>query len=104
MFTGAMIIVTIVRAIVIKETLVNSGTGKTESPLMNRDLWKTFRSQPRTIYAMLGVAVISRFAMLMTWTFLTPYAINVAGLTLTQYGMLQSIAMGISEPLPVQRI
>lgn len=99
MFTGAMIIVTIVRAVVIKETLEDSDTVKTESPLMSRDLWKTFRSQPRTIYAMLGVAVVGRFAMLMTWTFLTPYAINVTGLTYSQYGMLQSIAMGISVPL-----
>jgi len=99
MFTGAMIIVTIVRAIVIKETLEDSGTVKTESALMSRDLWKTFRSQPRTIYAMLGVAVIGGFAMRMTWTFLTPYAINVAGLTYSQYGMLQSLAMGISVPL-----
>ena len=99
MFTGAMIVVTIVRAIVIKETLEDSGTGKTESAFMSKDLWKTFRNQPRIIYAMLGVAVIGGFAMRMTWTFLTPYAINVAGLTMTQYGMLQSIAMGISVPL-----
>jgi MFS family permease len=99
MFTGAMMIVTIVRAIVIKETLVNSGTCKPEPTFMSKDLWKTFRSQPRTIYAMLGVAVIGGFAMRMTWTFLTPYAINVAGLTKTQYGMLQSLAMGISVPL-----
>ncbi len=99
MFTGAMVIVTTVRAIVIKETLDNSGSTKTGSTLFSKDLWKTFRNQPRTIYAMLGVAVIGGFAMRMTWTFLTPYAINVAGLTKTQYGMLQSIAMGISVPL-----
>jgi MFS family permease len=88
-----------VRAVVIKETLEDSGTIRDESPLMGKDLWKTFRSQPRTIYAMLGVAVIGGFAMRMTWTFLTPYAVNVAGLTKTQYGMLQSLAMGISVPL-----
>jgi MFS family permease len=99
MFTGAMIIVTTVRAIVIKETLDNSSISKTGSTLLNKDLWKTFRSQPRTIYAMLGVAVIGGFAMRMTWTFLTPYAVNVAGLTKTQYGMLQSLAMAISVPL-----
>jgi MFS family permease len=99
MFTGAMVIVTIVRAVAIKETLEDSGTIRAESPLMGKDLWKTFRSQPRTIYAMLGVAVIGGFAMRMTWTFLTPYAVNVAGLTKTQYGMLQSLAMGISVPL-----
>ena len=99
MFTGAMMIVTTVRAVVIKETLEDSETIRAESPLMTRDLWRTFRSQPRTIYAMLGVAVIGGFAMRMTWTFLTPYAVNVAGLSKTQYGLLQSLAMGISVPL-----
>ncbi len=99
MFTGAMAIVTAVRAVVIRETLDNSSDSKTESMLLSKDLWKTFRSQPRTIYAMLGVAVIGGFAMRMTWTFLTPYAVNVAGLTYSQYGMLQSLAMGISVPL-----
>ncbi|NIN64180.1 MAG: MFS transporter, partial [Anaerolineae bacterium] len=83
----------------IRETLDNSSDSKTESMLLSKDLWKTFRSQPRTIYAMLGVAVIGGFAMRMTWTFLTPYAVNVAGLTYSQYGMLQSLAMGISVPL-----
>ena len=37
--------------------------------------------------------------MRMTWTFLSIYAVNEVGLTLAQYGMLQSIAMFISVPL-----
>ncbi|MBN2335388.1 MFS transporter [Candidatus Bathyarchaeota archaeon] len=98
MFFGAMIVVTVVRYIVLKETLDPEKSDAAE-PMFSEDTFKTFRSQPRTIYAMLAVAVISSFAMRMTWTYLTPYAIQVIGLSKTQYGMLQSIAMAISVPL-----
>jgi MFS family permease len=98
MFTGAMVIVTIVRSIVLKETLENEGEGsqiKTSIP----ELIRTFSSQHRTIFAMLIVAVISRFAMNMTWAFLAPYAYYEVGLEEFKYGTLQSIAMAISVPL-----
>jgi MFS family permease len=62
-------------------------------------LLEVFRRQPRVIYAMLAVSIISGFAMRMTWTFLTPYATYEVGLTPTQYGLLQSLATGISVPL-----
>jgi MFS family permease len=62
-------------------------------------MMETFRGMPRTIWAMLLVSVVSGFAMRMTWTFLPIYAINVNLLTEFQYGLLQSIAMGISVPL-----
>jgi MFS family permease len=97
MFTGAMIIVTIVRAIVLKETLKEE-TEKTEK-LFSWDLITTFRSQPPTIYALLAVAVMGGFAMRVTWAFLAPYAVYQVGLSPDQYGLLQSIAMGISVPL-----
>lgn len=99
MFTFAMIIVTIVRYYVLNETLRNNSDEKISLNPFNKELIKTFKSQPRTIYAMLSVAVISGFAMRMTWAFLAPYAVNVVGLSTTQYGLLQSIAMGISVPL-----
>jgi MFS family permease len=97
MFTGAMVIVTIVRALVLKETLKDE-TVKTEK-LLSWDLVKTFRSQPPTIFAMLAVAVIGGFAMRVTWAFLSLYAVDQVGLSADQYGLLQSIAMGISVPL-----
>ena len=59
----------------------------------------TFKRQPKTVWAMLGVTIITGFAMRMTWTFLSIYAVNVVDLTLAQYGMLQSVAMFISVPL-----
>ena len=99
MFTVAMGIITITRQIVLKETLVSKEAAKQSLNPFNKDIVDTFRNQPRTIYAMLAVAVTGGIAMRTTWAFLTPYAINVIGLTNTQYGTLQSIAMFISVPL-----
>lgn len=102
LYTCAAVIATVVRATFLQETLINDEP-KTIDP--DRDegnddgLISSFRRQPRTIYAMLSVAVISRFAMSMTWSFLVYYATDEIGLTMTQYGMLQSVAMGISVPL-----
>ena len=99
MFTVVMAIITITRQIVIKETLINEDAGKQSINPFNKEIIETFKRQPRTIYAMLAVAVIGGIAMRTTWTFLTPYAINQIGLTNTQYGALQSLAMFISVPL-----
>jgi MFS family permease len=60
---------------------------------------KVITKQPRVIWAMLAVSIISGFAMRMTWTFLAPYAYEQVGLSTTQYGLLQSVAMAISVPL-----
>ena len=98
MFTGAMVIVTVVRSIVLKETL-DEKDAKSQKMTDIKDLFKTFRSQPRTIYAMLAVAIVGGFAQRMTWAFLAPYAVQVVGLTEPQYGLLQSLAMFISVPL-----
>jgi MFS family permease len=99
MFTVVMAIITITRQLVIKETLINEDAGKQSMNPFNKEIINTFKRQPRTIYAMLAVAVIGGIAMRTTWTFLTPYAINHIGLTNTQYGALQSLAMFISVPL-----
>lgn len=98
MFTFAMIIVTVVRAIVLKETL-DKKEADSQSTMDLRELWNTFKNQHKTIYAMLVVAIIGGFAQRMTWAFLAPYAVDVAGLSEAQYGMLQSLAMLISVPL-----
>jgi MFS family permease len=99
MFTVVMGIITITRQIVIKETLVDEDAKKQSINPFNKEIIDTFKRQPRTIYAMLAVAVIGGIAMRTTWTFLTPYAIEQVGLTNTQYGALQSLAMFISVPL-----
>jgi MFS family permease len=92
-----MVIVTLVRATMLSETLENDEESQGKTSV--RELMGTFRSQHRTIFAMLVVAVIGRFAMNMTWSFLSLYAIDVVGLDTTQYGLLQSLAMFISVPL-----
>jgi len=99
MFTVAAGIAALVRQLVLKETL---GVDKGDDARVNQT-WKgfveSFMRQPKTIWAMLAVAVVSGFATTMTWSFLAPYAYNVVGLSTTQYGLLQSVAMAISVPL-----
>ncbi len=102
MFTGAAAIAVLVRTIFLTETLKKEDEGgELQQVVEERDdnVFSAFRRQPRVIYAMLMAAIISSFASRMTWSFLTIYAHNVIGLTTAQYGMLQSVAMGISVPL-----
>ena len=101
MFIVAAAVATIVRHIFLTETLDEElakdeeNNGETE----NIGMIETFRRQPKTVWAMLAVTIITGFAMRMTWTFLSIYAVNVVDLSLAQYGMLQSVAMFISVPL-----
>ena len=101
MFTVAALIATVVRAIFLEETFDPQArrTEASKEKSGSDGLWATFKRQHKTVYAMLGVAIISRFAMNMTWTFLSYYAVDVLNLTTTQYGMLQSVATLISTPL-----
>ena len=101
MFIGAATIATIVRQIFLTETLVIEDAKEEEITETEErvGLIETFKRQPRTVWAMLAVTIITGFAMRMTWTFLSIYAVNVVDLTMAQYGMLQSVAMFISVPL-----
>ena len=102
LFTMAAIVAAGVRAVFLKETLtrddsvfdVDTGVrGKSES------VFAPFQRLNKTILSMLVVSIIARFAMGMVWSFLAPYAYYIVGLSTTQYGLLQTIAMGISVPL-----
>ena len=101
MFIVAAGIATIIRHLYLTETLdteiakEEEITGQTEQV----GLIETFKRQPKTVWAMLAITIITGFAMRMTWAFLALYAVNVVELSMTQYGMLQSIAMMISVPL-----
>ena len=101
MFIGAAAIATIIRQIFLTETLVTEDAKEEEITETEEHvgLIETFKRQPRTVWAMLAVTIITGFAMRMTWTFLSIYAVNVVDLTMAQYGMLQSVAMFISVPL-----
>ena len=101
MFIGAATIATIIRQIFLTETLVTEDAKEEEITETEErvGLIETFKRQPRTVWAMLAVTIITGFAMRMTWTFLSIYAVNIVDLTMAQYGMLQSVAMFISVPL-----
>jgi MFS family permease len=101
LFVCAAAVAVTVRAVFLTETLEPEYLSEVglEDRREEKGMMETFRGMPRTIWAMLLVSVISGFAMRMTWTFLPIYATNVNLLTEFQYGLLQSIAMGISVPL-----
>ncbi|MCW4049438.1 MAG: MFS transporter [Candidatus Bathyarchaeota archaeon] len=102
MFIGAAFIATLVRHVYLSETLSEEVKEQEYDNGENREqlgMLDTFKKQPKTVWAMLSITIISGFAMRMTWAFLSIYATNVVGLSTTQYGMLQSIAMFISVPL-----
>jgi MFS family permease len=101
MFIGAAIVAVVVRYYYLTETLGEElDENKNDKPVENFNALDTFLRQPKTVWSMLAVTIISGFAMRMTWTFLSIYATSEhVGLTTTQYGALQSIAMFISVPL-----
>jgi MFS family permease len=98
MFMVAAGVAMLVRQIVLKETL-SEEESKGNRDVSLKGFITSFKAQPRTLWAMLAVSIVSGFATTMTWSFLAPYAYNVVKLTTTQYGLLQSVAMGISVPL-----
>ena len=104
MFIVAAAIAVIIRQLFLSETLeseIEQEEQGSEAPKENLGILDTFRKQPKTVWAMLSVTVISGFAMRMTWVFITLYATSpdYLNLTTTQYGGLQSVAMFISVPL-----
>ncbi len=104
MFIVAAAVATLVRHLYLSETLgeeIEKEDEERGEESENIGVLDTFKRQPRTVWAMLAVTVIAGFAMRMTWTFLSLFATdpNYVGLSTTQYGMLQSIAMFISVPL-----
>lgn len=101
MFIGAATVAVIVRYYYLTETLREEvDENINDKPVENLNALETFLKQPKTVWAMLAITIVSGFAMRMTWTFLSIYATSESvGLTTTQYGALQSVAMLISVPL-----
>jgi MFS family permease len=100
MYIVAASVAMLVRALFLRETLVRSGEDANYSRDMIgsdvRDLLKKFRG---TLLVMLVVACVSGFAMRMTYPFLVIYGVEVIGFTSTQWGALQTIAIGFSTAL-----
>jgi len=99
MFIGAAIIATIVRAIYLVETLDTEQVKEYREKESFNSLIQAFKGQKKTVYAMLLVAIFSSFGVRIASSFLSVYAVDHVGLTTTQYGLLQSLASGISAPL-----
>jgi MFS family permease len=102
MFTVAAIVAALIRAVFLTETLPLEKESKQEDTSIStreKGFFSALKNQNRTVFMMLIIAVISGFAMRMTWSFLTPYAHYVIGISKTQYGLLQTVAMAISVPL-----
>ncbi|MBM3292205.1 MFS transporter, partial [Candidatus Bathyarchaeota archaeon] len=99
MFSVAAMIATLVRARYLQETIGTSKTDTKQSQEEDIGLLEVMKKQPRTVWAMASVSVVSGFITRMTASFLPIYAYNIIGLTTTQYGLLQSLASAISTPL-----
>jgi MFS family permease len=104
MFIGAAAIAVVIRQIFLSETLdgeIEKEEQESEEAIEKIGMIDTFKKQPKTVWAMLAITIISGFAMRMTWAFITLYATSpdYVGLSTTQYGALQSVAMLISVPL-----
>jgi len=102
LFTAAALVATIVRAIFLTETLgkdVETGSLASESSVEREGVFAPLRRLHGSLLPLLVVSIISGFAMRMVWAFLSAYAYYEVGLSTTQYGLLQTVATGISVPL-----
>ncbi|MHA2313698.1 MAG: MFS transporter [Candidatus Hermodarchaeia archaeon] len=57
------------------------------------------RTQPKTVWALVSVSCLSSFALRLSFSFFVLYAINVIGLTKTQWGLIGSIITIVSMSL-----
>lgn len=105
MFIVAAFVAFAIRALFLKETLVDEGeeqdTDDSDGNIVVEEegLFVPLKRLHKTVFAMLVVSIVSGFAMRMVWSFLPVYATKEVMLSTTQYGLLQTVAMGISVPL-----
>ncbi len=102
MFTVAAFIATVTRALFLKETFLGDDSAENpdiENAGEKESVFAPLKRVHKTIFAMLIVSIIAGFAMRMVWSFLPAYAYYEIGLSTTKYGLLQTVAMGISVPL-----
>lgn len=95
----AGVIITIVRTRIITETLVLKSRPRKQS---NREFLAMLKPNfkfPRTIKVMLIVAIVGSFGSRMVMEFIPVYAIDVVGLTNTQYGLVQTSMAVIATAL-----
>jgi len=86
----AGVIITVVRYRIITETLVQKSKPKRQTRRSLLSHLKPEADFPRTIKIMLVVAIVGSFGSRMVTEFIPVYAIDVIGLTNTQYGLVQT--------------
>ena len=102
LYSISAVVAIILRFFLLTETLESDKTVKIKSKKQTsnfsniRAIMGLFRGN---LLTMLIVACISGFAMRLVYPFLAVYGIEIAGFTKTQWGMLQTIAIGLSTPL-----
>lgn len=96
MFAIAVLTAALLRGLLLTETLGEDEIGGEERFGAPFEALERLRG---TLLALLVVSIVSGFAMRMTWAFLSAYAYYVVGLSTTQYGLLQTVATGLSTPL-----
>lgn len=94
----AVIIMIVLRYKFITETLSVKERSEAQAQSWKESILE-LRNQSRTVWAMLSVSCISSFALRLSLPFMVLYAINVIGLSTTEWGVIGSIVGIISMAL-----
>jgi MFS family permease len=100
-FVVVSVVATSLRALFLRETLTRPDTDsrRLSREILGMDVRGLLERFRGTMLVMLIVACISGFAMRMVYDFLVIYGVEVIGLTSTQWGALQTTAIGLSTAL-----
>ena len=102
LYAASAVVAIILRVFFLTETLDRDKTVHIKAQkqsLSVSDVKSTFGLFRGNLLAMLAVACVSGFSMRLVYPFLSVYGVEVVGLTKTQWGTLQTIAMGLSTSL-----
>jgi len=104
----AMVIISIASTIIrwryIEETLDTTKKMESKAPKKagtTRELTRGLGKMPRQVWILTAVAALSGFAMRSVWSFMVIYAVEVMGLTKTQWGLIGTIVSIISTVLTI---
>jgi len=102
----AMVIISIASTIIlwryIEETLNKTRKIESKTPKKkrtSREIIGGLGKMPRQVWILTAVAALSGFAMRSVWSFMVIYAVEVVGLTKTQWGLIGTIMSTISTVL-----
>ena len=94
----ASIFIVIVRYKFIKETFTSKQLNTAKKSSIKESI-SELRNQPKTVWALISVSCLSSFALRLSFSFFVLYAINIIGLSKTQWGLIGSIISVVSMSL-----